>query len=69
MECEPPKMSLSIRTLVQIINILAMHRHQKVVRRVINEEADKCSKAYSHLSPDAKKAVDDLGQHKNKPES
>ncbi|CAE6486031.1 hypothetical protein [Candidatus Nitrosotenuis uzonensis] len=52
-------MSLSIRTLVQIINILAMHRHQKVVRRLLKEEADKCAKAYSHLSPDAKKTVDD----------
>ena len=59
-------MTLSIRTLVQILNILAMHRYPKVVRRVITEETDKCSKAYGHLSPDAKKAVDDLGQQKNK---
>ncbi|KER05764.1 hypothetical protein AAA799E16_01552 [Marine Group I thaumarchaeote SCGC AAA799-E16] len=54
---------------MQIINILAMHRYPKIVRRVINEEADKCSKAYAHLSPDAKKTVDDLGQHKNKLDS
>jgi hypothetical protein len=58
-------MSLSIRTLVQIINILAMHRYPKVVRRILKEEADKCSKAYGHLSPDAKKTVDELGQQRN----
>ncbi|MEW6589357.1 MAG: hypothetical protein AB1299_09375 [Thermoproteota archaeon] len=59
-------MSLSIRTLVQIINILAMHRYPKVVRRLLKEEADKCSKAYGHLSPDAKKTVDDSSRQQNK---
>lgn len=59
-------MSLSIRTLVQIINILATHRYPKVVRRVVKEEPDKCSKAYDRLSPDAKKTVDYLGRQKNK---
>ncbi|MFY9299904.1 MAG: hypothetical protein WAO91_01770 [Candidatus Nitrosotenuis sp.] len=58
-------MSLSVRTLVQVINILAMHRYPKVVRRLLKEEADKCSTAYGHLSPDAKRAVDELGQQKN----
>ncbi|MEW6044201.1 MAG: hypothetical protein AB1608_08050 [Thermoproteota archaeon] len=59
-------MSLSVRTLVQILNILAMHRYQKVARRLLKEEADKCSKAYSHLSPDAKKTVDDSSRQENK---
>ncbi|MCA2003865.1 MAG: hypothetical protein LDL06_03775 [Candidatus Nitrosotenuis sp.] len=59
-------MSLSVRTLVQILNILAMHRYQKVARRLLKEEADKCAKAYSHLSPDAKKTVDDSSRQENK---
>ncbi|MCA2003755.1 MAG: hypothetical protein LDL06_03200 [Candidatus Nitrosotenuis sp.] len=58
-------MSLSVRTLVQIINILAAHRYPKVVRRLLKEEQDKCSKAYSHLSPEAKKTVDDSSRQEN----
>jgi hypothetical protein len=59
-------MSLSIRTLVQIISILAMHHCPKVIRRIFDEEADACSRAYKYLSPDAKKAVDGINQQKNK---
>jgi len=58
-------MALSVRTLVQLLNILALHRYPKVVRRLLKEEADKCSKAYSRLSPDAKETVDDTSQQKD----
>lgn len=59
------KMALSVRTLVQLLNILAMHHYPKVLGRLLKEEANKCSKAYSHLNPDAKETVDDVSQQKD----
>lgn len=56
---------ITVRTLVQLLNILAVHRYPKVVRRLLKEETDKCSKAYSHLNPDAKETVDEASQQKD----